>query len=105
MESVDGEIITTPNDEAAVHSARKKASKRSASPSSFRKSCDLCHEPNDVLVRCQIDATTTWRFICPRKCWKNVSGGVIDGSLEHPYYKYGGVRYSFVCFLPYLRST
>lgn len=96
MESADGDIITAPNDEAAVYSAPKKASKRSTSPSSFRKSCDLCHEPNDVLVRCQIDSTETWRFICPKRCWKSVSGSVIDGSLEHPYYKYGGVRYIFV---------
>lgn len=68
-----------------------KPRKRSVSPSSFRKGCDLCHQPNDVLVRCQIDDTATWHFVCPRKCWKNVSGGVVDGSMDHPFYLYGGM--------------
>lgn len=99
MESQNGETITEPNEEVTDHSTPKKPSKRSTSPSSFRKPCDLCHVPKDVLVRCQTDSTATWHFICPKKCWKDVSGGVVDGSLDHPYYKYGGVRYISVCVL------
>lgn len=99
MEPRDGERITEPNKEVIEHSASKKSSKRSTSPVSFRKPCDLCHEPNDVLVRCRINSTATWHLICPKKCWKDVSGGVIDGSLDHPYYKYGGVRYRSLCLL------
>lgn len=25
------------------------------------------------------------------KCWKTVSGGVVDGDNDHPYYRYGGL--------------
>jgi len=32
-------------------------------------------------------------LVCPGRCWRAVSGGVIDGdkSPEHKYYRYGGV--------------
>lgn len=58
-----------------------------------RKPCTLCAEPRDVLVRCQIDDTGKWHFVCPGRCWKQVSGGVIDGdkSEEHQWYRYGGM--------------
>lgn len=78
-------------DMASEYTVPTKPSKRSTSPSAFRKNCDLCHEPNDVLVRCQTDDTSTWHFLCPKQCWKAVSGGVVDGSLDHPHYKYGGM--------------
>ena len=58
------------------------------------KDCTLCHTPRQVLVRCQIDETQQWNFICPGKCWKSVSGGVEDAKgLEgqYPYYRYGGM--------------
>ena len=67
------------------------SSKRSKSPSAYRKACDLCQKPKDVLVRCQIDESASWRFVCTGKCWKDVSGGVIDGSEEKPFYVYGGM--------------
>ena len=79
------------NDEICQSTTKIKPPKRSGSPSAFRKHCDLCHEPYDVLVRCQIDGTGQWHFICPKRCWKSVSGGVIDGSSDHPFYKYGGM--------------
>ncbi|TKA26984.1 hypothetical protein B0A50_05175 [Salinomyces thailandicus] len=58
-----------------------------------RKPCTRCHEPRDVLIRCQIDETGTWQFVCPGKCWKDVSGGMVDGDQteEHKYYRYGGM--------------
>ena len=64
--------------------------KRSKSPSSYRKQCDLCHIPNDVLVRCRIDESFEWHFVCTKKCWKTVSGGEIDGP-DKPFYVYGGM--------------
>ena len=71
--------------------APRKARKRSKSPSAHRKPCDLCHAPNNVLVRCKIDTTSVWYFVCTNNCWKTVSGGVIDGSPDRPHYKYGGM--------------
>lgn len=71
--------------------AQLKSQKRSKSPSAYRKPCDLCHTPNDVLVRCSIDDTLAWYFVCTKVCWRKVSGGVIDGSPNHPYYRYGGM--------------
>lgn len=56
-----------------------------------RKHCTLCSTPRDVLVRCQIDESGTWHFVCPGSCWKNVSGGQVDGNADHPMYRYGGM--------------
>lgn len=55
------------------------------------KKCSLCHTPRDVLIRCQIDDTGAWNFICTGKCWKEVSGGVVDGDGSNKWYKYGGM--------------
>lgn len=66
-------------------------STRSKSPSAYRKSCDLCKKPRDVLVRCRIDDTLQWHFICTGTCWKRVSGGVVDGTEDKPNYVYGGM--------------
>ena len=74
----------------AYPSTAGTSGKRSKSPSSYRKHCDLCHTPNDVLVRCRIDHTREWRFVCTRKCWRTVSGGEIDGP-DKPFYVYGGM--------------
>ena len=59
----------------------------------YRKECTLCNKLQDVLVRCQIDETGKWNFVCVGKCWKQVSGGIIDGDKaeEHKYYRYGGM--------------
>ena len=67
-----------------------RTGKRSASPSTHRKPCSLCSRPKDVLVRCQIDETLQWNFVCPGRCWRSVSGGEIDGP-DHPFYRYGGM--------------
>ena len=71
-------------------SSKVSASKRANSPSSHRKPCDLCHKPSDVLVRCRIDKTLEWKLVCTSKCWKEVSGGEIDGP-DKPLYQYGGM--------------
>ena len=80
----------------------------------YRKPCTLCEKPCNVRIvslrekshipcamvstlttmkRCQIDETGKWHLVCPGKCWKQVSGGVIDGdkSDDHKFYRYGGV--------------
>ncbi|KAA8570087.1 hypothetical protein EYC84_002421 [Monilinia fructicola] len=62
-----------------------------ASPSPHSKPCTICHTPRDVLVRCQIDETKKWHFVCTGKCWKDVSGGKVDGDGRHPEYRYGGM--------------
>lgn len=62
----------------------------STDPADHRKPCTICSTPRDVLIRCQIDSTSTWHFVCPGSCWGAVSGGVVDGDAEHPYYRYGG---------------
>lgn len=66
------------------------ASKRSSSPSAYRKPCSICEKPRDVLVRCRIDDTMQWNFVCPGSCWREVSGGVVDGTEDKPNYVYGG---------------
>lgn len=58
------------------------------------KPCTLCSTPRPVLVRCQIDKTHRWHFVCPGACWKSVSGGVDDArgvEDEYPHYRYGGM--------------
>jgi hypothetical protein len=42
------------------------------------------------LIRCQIDESRKWHFVCTGKCWKEVSGGEIDGPSK-PNYRYGGM--------------
>lgn len=66
---------------------------KDAAEKDHRKACTICSSPRDVLVRCQIDETGKWHFVCPGKCWKEVSGGVVDGdgAEEHRYYRYGGM--------------
>ncbi|KAF2087185.1 hypothetical protein K490DRAFT_6942, partial [Saccharata proteae CBS 121410] len=55
------------------------------------KPCTICTTPRDVLVRCQTDSTGRWHFVCPGTCWRDVSGGRVDGDGEHPDYRYGGM--------------
>ena len=69
---------------------KSKPSKRDVSPSIYSKQCDLCYELKDVLVRCRIDQAREWHLVCTGKCWRKVSGGVIDGP-DKPYYQYGGM--------------
>jgi len=54
----------------------------------------MCSKARDVLVRCQIDETQKWHFVCPGVCWKSVSGGIEDAKGvqdEYPHYRYGGM--------------
>ena len=61
---------------------------------SHDKACTMCGTLRSVLIRCQIDETEKWHFICPGKCWQSVSGGFEDAKGhedEFPYYRYGGM--------------
>ncbi|KAI7212734.1 hypothetical protein KC333_g6960 [Hortaea werneckii] len=67
--------------------------KQSEANKDHRKPCTLCKEKRDVLIRCQIDSTGAWHMVCPGKCWRDVSGGMVDGDQteDHKYYRYGGM--------------
>lgn len=74
--------------------SRANMTKPDESSQSHDKPCTLCGTPRSVLVRCQIDETGRWHFVCPGKCWISVSGGVEDAKgfkAEHPHYRYGGM--------------
>lgn len=73
----------------------KKAERRAqregrGDPSAGQKECDMCHKSVDLLVRCTYDESLKWNMVCG-KCWKEASGGVVDGDTSHPYYRYGGL--------------
>ena len=75
---------------------RKKQERRAqregrGDPTVGQKQCDMCGELVDLLIRCQYDESQQWKMVCGGGCWKKVSGGVVDGDVNHPYYKYGGL--------------
>eukprot|EP01023_Acetabularia_acetabulum_P010060 TRINITY_DN14589_c0_g1_i6.p5 TRINITY_DN14589_c0_g1~~TRINITY_DN14589_c0_g1_i6.p5 ORF type:complete len:146 (+),score=19.60 TRINITY_DN14589_c0_g1_i6:50-439(+) len=74
-----------------LQKAEKRAKKQGlGDPKIGQKDCDLCSKGRDLLIRCQIDQTQKWHLVCG-KCWRRVSGGVVDGDADHPYYRYGGL--------------
>ena len=92
-----GESEALPDSRAARKAAKKakKAARRAqregrADPSVGQKTCDVCGKSVDLLIRCTIDASGDWKMVCG-KCWHTVSGGVVDGSPNHPHYRYGGL--------------
>ena len=85
--SSENPVQTSLQQETATISKDKK---RDISPSAYRKRCDICQTPCDVLVRCRIDDTIEWHFVCTSRCWKQVSGGEIDGP-DKEFYTYGGM--------------
>jgi hypothetical protein len=87
-------------DERSERKAAKKAAKAArravregrAEPTLGQKPCELCARECDLLIRCAIDSSSTYRMVCGR-CWKlpTVAGGVVDGDGSNPHYKYGGL--------------
>jgi len=69
----------------------RKREKRTNGEAKQLKPCDICGHDSDLLIRCQIDASGDWKFVCGKRCWKSVSGGVTDGDADHPHYRYGGL--------------
>eukprot|EP00798_Chlamydomonas_sp_ICE-L_P025093 gene25093-10733_t len=55
-----------------------------------QKQCDGCNKKVNLLIRCTVDARQQWKMMCG-KCWRDVSGGVADGDVSHPHYRYGGL--------------
>ena len=103
--------------------ADKRARREGHVPDDYgQKSCTLCHQQKDLLIRCrpvvcctcvvghlkqievhrllrfctmfagsvlhrcQIDKSETWHMVCG-KCWRTVSGGIVDGDDQHPDYR------------------
>lgn len=97
-ETSESESEEAPLDPKAARKAAKKQAKAlrraqregRADPSVGQKPCDVCGKSVDLLIRCTIDQTGDWKMVCG-KCWHTVSGGVVDGSDDHPYYRYGGL--------------
>ena len=94
-----GQAVSSPRDAIKVQRKADKAQRKlnkaqrklaPADENAGRKPCDLCARPVDLLVRCTVDASKKWRMVCG-KCWHDVSGGVPDGDMDHPLYKYGGL--------------
>lgn len=70
---------------------QKRLQRQGGAPAEYgQKPCDLCSKKVDLLIRCQTDASGVFRMVCG-KCWPSVSGGVVDGDAEHPFYRYGGL--------------
>ena len=68
----------------------ERRAKREGRLNCGRKECDVCCKSVDLLIRCTIDESQQWMMVCG-KCWKDVSGGVVDGDADHPCYRYGGL--------------
>lgn len=83
----------SPSPASTIFPANQIQNQNPSPPPPGTKPCTLCHHPRNVLVRCQIDASHTWHFLCPGTCWKRASGGVIDGDGGdgHEWYRYGGM--------------
>jgi hypothetical protein len=94
-------ILHSTNNDHDLKVARKEAKKKfkaekrakregSAAKGVGQKPCDICSRQVDLLIRCQIDESKSWKMTCG-KCWNHVSGGQVDGDEAHPYYRYGGL--------------
>ena len=87
------ERLLSEEDRKLARKNRKLAAKeqKQAKRQSGRKSCERCEKQEcEVLIRCSCKEWQGWRLVCG-KCWKDVSGGVPDGDLDHPDYRYGGL--------------
>lgn len=91
--TTDKKALRKQHKEAVKAKKRERRMKRmgQAPADVGRKPCDLCAARVDLLIRCTVDETQTYKMVCG-KCWKGVSGGVPDGvSVTHPHYRYGGL--------------
>lgn len=86
----------SPEEKRARKAAAReaKAAKRQggdAHAAAAAKPCQGCGAASDLLVRCQTaESAGSWVMLCG-KCWRNASGGVVDGDAAHPHYRYGGL--------------
>lgn len=89
--SLESDTASPPSTQILSPSAHTIERRTSPQSSKHQKLCTLCSTPRAVLVRCRIDPTQKWHFVCPSTCWKKVSGGVQDGVPDKPWYQYGGM--------------
>lgn len=73
--------------------ARKAAARAKRDPDEARKPCNKCGTLCDVLVRCRPTNQSQWQFLCPSRCWTQITGGIPDGNLaaKEAGYVYGGM--------------
>ena len=98
------QVITPHDDLETVRKQAKKAAKKAtkaakrakregkAPQGTGQKACQQpgCGRRVDLLVRCQTDDSAgQWLLVCG-KCWRDVSGGVVDGDANHPGYRVSG---------------
>ncbi|KAI5454370.1 hypothetical protein NCC49_004425 [Naganishia albida] len=90
-QAVEHELPAT--DETITNKKKPLTAKQAAKldPGTSTKKCEQCGKPSDVLIRCRKDETEKWFLLCPGKCWKEASGGKVDGTKDTPWYRYGGV--------------
>lgn len=93
---IDRLMPIDPPQATSLQTSPIQSSSRSPSPAHHprNKACTLCSHPRPVLVRCQIEDTGQWHFLCPGQCWRSVSGGVEDAKGHEgkfPFYRYGGM--------------
>jgi hypothetical protein len=94
----NGSIMDQIAREKAARKAAKKVKKAerraqregNGDPMAGRKTCDMCSKKVNLLVRCTYDESLQWKMVCGT-CWKDASGGVVDGDASHPFYRYGGL--------------
>jgi len=89
------DTILDAKQQRKLEKKRKKAERRAqregrGDPSAGQKQCTICNKSVNLLIRCQYDKSGQWGMVCG-KCWQDVSGGVVDGDKNHPYYRYGGL--------------
>ncbi|KAL3802378.1 hypothetical protein HJC23_007203 [Cyclotella cryptica] len=95
IESFDKNLVLDCRAKRKAEKKRVKAERRAqregrGDPSAGQKPCDICQKSVNLLVRCTYDSSETWRMVCG-SCWRDVSGGVVDGDDAHPFYRYGGL--------------
>lgn len=91
----ESDAITDAKAKRKAEKKRKKVERRAqregrGDPTAGQKQCTLCSKSVNLLIRCQHDKSGEWVMVCG-KCWNNVSGGIVDGDVAHPYYRYGGL--------------
>jgi hypothetical protein len=95
IESDDDALLLDCKAKRKAEKKRMKAERRAqregrGDPSAGRKPCDICNKSVNVLIRCTYDSSEKWGMVCG-SCWRDVSGGVVDGDEAHPFYRYGGL--------------
>jgi len=89
------DTILDAKQQRKLEKKRKRAERRAqregrGDPSAGQKQCTICNKSVNLLIRCQYDKSAQWGMVCGA-CWNDVSGGVVDGDKDHPYYRYGGL--------------